>query len=68
LRAPGGASIMPPAGWADRRVHAHLHKETAEKEEEERDIKDLHIGAQADSIIVGILFHGVFFRVLLTTQ
>jgi len=35
-----------PAGWADRRVHAHLHRETAGKEEEERDIKDLHLGAQ----------------------
>jgi hypothetical protein len=41
LRAPGGAYIMPPTGWADRRVHTHLHRETAEKEEEERDIKDL---------------------------
>ena len=45
---------MPPAGWADRRVHAHLHKETAEKEEEERDIKDLHIGAQQSSLKINL--------------
>jgi hypothetical protein len=37
---------MPPTGWADRRVHTHLHRETAEKEEEERDIKELQISAQ----------------------
>ena len=27
-------------------MHAHLHEETTEKEEEKRDMKDLHLGAQ----------------------